>query len=38
MRTSFIYEKHYFRLETLTNIAGFPTFLRVESHDATETD
>ena len=38
LRTNFLYEKHYFRLETLTNIAGSPTFLRVESHQNGEED
>ena len=32
LRTNFLYEKHYFRLETLTNLPGSPTFLRCESH------
>lgn len=33
LRTSFIYQKNYFRLETLTNVKGCPTFLHAESHD-----
>ena len=33
LRTSFIYENNYFRLETHTNKPGCPTFLRLESHE-----
>lgn len=36
LRTSFIYDKNYFRLETLTNVDGCPTFLRAESHESDE--
>ena len=32
LRTSFIYEKQYFQMETCTNIPGGPTFLRLENH------
>ena len=35
-RTSFEYEKMYFQLETMTNIIGQPTFLRVESESDTK--
>lgn len=32
-RTSFMYEKHYFQLETFTNIMGSPSFLLVETEE-----
>ncbi len=32
LRTSFMYDKQYFQLETVTNISGAPSFLLVESH------
>ena len=32
-RTSFMYEKHYFQLETFTNIIGSPSFLLVETEE-----
>ena len=38
LRSSFIYEKNYYRLETLTNVEGCPTFLRAESHEETAAD
>lgn len=33
LRTSFLYEGHYFQIETCTNISGGPTFLRLENHE-----
>ena len=32
LRTSFMYDTHYFQLETITNIEGCPTFLTCEQH------
>ena len=33
LRTSFLYDGHYFQIETCINLPGAPTFLRLENHE-----